>query len=393
MNIIQPSPNNAPLALQRRVAGGEVKIIVKGSRMGRIFNFSAGPSILPVEVLEEASRQLVDYNNTGMSLIEMSHRGKIYDEVHSGAIVLVREILQVPDDYEIIFIQGGATLQFGMVPMALLTADSSADFVVTGTWAKKAYQDARLIGNAQMIWDGADEKYRRIPSIDELSLHDDAVYVHICSNETIDGIQWQQLPDTGGIPLIVDMSSDIMSRPVDWNKVSMLFAGTQKNLAPAGMALVIMKKSLVEKARKDIPAYLRYDLHANENSLYNTPPTFTVWMTNLTLHWLKRIGGLPEIEKRRDRKAAMLYDAIDNSGGYYTSPVDKNSRSTMNVVWHMPDEQLENKFVNDAEKEGLSGLKGHRSVGGLRASIYNAMPVEGVQTLVEFMHRFMEKHG
>lgn len=361
--------------------------------MNRIYNFASGPSALPLPALEEAQRELIDYKHTGMSLIEMSHRGKIYDEVHNEAIALIKELLAVPNDYTILFIQGGATLQFGMIPMAFLQPGKKADFVVTGTWVKKAYEDAKLIGDAIIIWDGAGEKYRRIPHQRELQFTPDAEYVHICSNETIDGIQWPAMPDTGGIPLIVDMSSDILSRPVEWDKVSMLFAGTQKNLAPAGMAVVIIKNDLLAKARKDLPAYLRYDLHAKENSLYNTPPTFTVWMTTLTLKWVKSIGGLPHIEKLRDQKAQLLYDAIDASNGYYICPVGKNSRSKMNVVWRIHNEQLEDKFVKEAEKEGLSGLKGHRSVGGLRASIYNAMPVEGVTALVEFMHHFMQKNG
>ncbi|MGQ9843126.1 MAG: 3-phosphoserine/phosphohydroxythreonine transaminase [Spirochaetota bacterium] len=361
--------------------------------MARIYNFSAGPSILPLPALEEASRELVDYKQTGMSLIEMSHRGKIYDEVHNEAIALIKEILQVPDDYYILFVQGGATLQFGMIPMAFLKPGKTADFIVTGFWVQRAYQDAKLVGQARAIWDGTSEKYMRIPDQHELHLSTDAEYVHICSNETIGGIQWQQMPSTGSIALIVDMSSDILSRPVEWDKVSMLFAGTQKNLAPAGMALVIIKKELLEKARKDLPAYLRYDLHAKENSLYNTPPTFTVWMTTLTLRWLKSIGGISEIERRRDKKANLLYNAIDASNGFYNCPVDKNSRSKMNIVWRLSNEQLEEKFVKEAEKEGLSGLKGHRSVGGIRASIYNAMPVEGVEALVNFMKYFTQKNG
>ncbi|MCX8122879.1 MAG: 3-phosphoserine/phosphohydroxythreonine transaminase [Spirochaetes bacterium] len=361
--------------------------------MARIYNFSSGPSILPLSALEEASRELVDYKHTGMSLIEMSHRGKIYDQVHNEAIALVKELLAVPDDYTVLFIQGGATLQFGMIPMAFLQPGRIADFVVTGTWVKKAFEDAKCIGEARIIWDGAVERYRRIPTQKELNFTTGAEYVYICSNETIDGIQWPTMPDTGGIPLIVDMSSDILSRPVEWDKVTMLFAGTQKNLAPAGMAVVIMKNELLAKARKDLPAYLRYDLHAKENSLYNTPPTFTVWMTTLTLKWVKSIGGMPQIEKLRDQKAKLIYDAIDASGGYYMCPVDKSSRSKMNIVWRLHNEQLEEQFVKEAEKEGLSGLKGHRSVGGLRASIYNAMPVEGVVALVEFMNHFMQKNG
>lgn len=361
--------------------------------MARMYNFSAGPSTLPLEALEEAAQGLVNYKNTGMSLIEMSHRGKVYDEVHNQAIVLAKHILQVPDDYAILFLQGGATLQFGMIPMAFLQAGKKADFIITGTWAKMAYKDAQLIGNAHIAWDGAGENYRRIPSPHEIHIDNSAEYVHICTNETIDGIQWHYLPDTHGIPLIADMSSDIMSYPIDWSKVTMLFAGAQKNIAPPGLALVIIHKQLLEKARKDIPAYLRYDLHARENSLYNTPPTFTVWMMALTLQWVQSIGGLQEIIRRRDEKANLLYNTIDNSGGFYVNPIDASSRSSMNVIWRMPHEKLEDMFVKEAEKEGLNGLKGHRRVGGIRASIYNAMPVEGVKTLVDFMNSFMQKNG
>lgn len=360
--------------------------------MKRIFNFAAGPSTMPLPVLEEAASKLVDFEGKGMSLVEMSHRGKVYDKVHTETVALVKEVFAVPDDFHILFLQGGATLQFGMVPMAFLKEGGVADYVVTGSWAKKALGDAKLIGKTNIVWDGADGKYTRIPSQDELKFTKGAAYVHICSNETIGGIQWPYLPDTGGAPLVIDMSSDVLSRPVAWERIGMVYAGTQKNLAAAGMALVIMRKDFAEKARKDLPAYLRYDLHIEENSLYNTPPSFTVWMTNMTLKWVKAIGGMPEIEKRRDRKAGTLYDAIDNSGGYYRCPVDRNSRSAMNVVWRLPSEELEEKFLKEADGAGLSGLKGHRSVGGCRASIYNAMPVEGVKALADFMKIFQDKN-
>ncbi len=241
--------------------------------------------------------------------------------------------------------------------------------------------------------DGADEKYTRMPASNELKLSSDAAYVHICSNETIGGIQFPDFPDTGDVPLICDMSSEIMSRKLPWEKIDMVYAGAQKNLAPSGMALVIIKDSLLQKANKSLPAYLRYDIHADNNSLYNTPPSFVIWMTCLTLRWIKSIGGIDGVAKRRDEKADMLYDAIENSNGYYRNPVDKASRSTMNVVWRLPSEDLEKKFIEEAGKAGLSGLKGHRSVGGCRASIYNAMPVEGVQALTDFMKTFMENNG
>lgn len=366
---------------------------VEKTTMKRIFNFAAGPSTLPLPALEEAAEKFVNFENSGMSLIEMSHRGKIYSKVHEETVSMARELLKVPEDYTVLFLQGGATLQFGMIPMALLKQGMTADYVHTGSWAKKAIEDGKLIGTVNVAWDGKSGNYTKIPSQNELKLTKDAAYVHICANETIGGIQWQTFPDTGNVPLIADMSSEVMSRPIPWDKVAMMYAGAQKNLAPAGMALVIMKKSLVEKARKDVPAYLRYDIHADNDSLYNTPPTFTVWMTNLTFKWIKSIGGMAEIEKRRDTKANMLYDMIDKSGGYYKSPVDVKSRSKMNVVWRLQTEDLENKFIKEAEARGMSGLKGHRSVGGCRASVYNAMPVEGITALVDFMKEFMKANG
>lgn len=361
--------------------------------MGRIYNFASGPSILPLPVLEEVSRKLVDYEGTGMSLIEMSHRDKIYDAVHNETVALMRSVYSVPDDFHVLFIQGGATFQFGMIPMAFLHKGEHADFIMTGTWVKKAHADAALIGTANVIWDGKDNNYTRIPAQSELAFTTGAAYVHMCSNETIGGVQWQYFPETGGIPLVADMSSDVLSRRIPWEKFSLIFAGTQKNLAPAGLAVVFIQKDFAEKARKDLPAYLRYDLHIKENSLYNTPPTFVVWVMNLTLKWIQSQGGIEAMEKLGNQKAEMIYQVIDKSGGFYTTNIPKDSRSKMNVVWRMESEALENKFVTEATKEGLDGLKGHRSVGGMRASIYNAMPLEGVKVLVDFMKRFMEKNG
>jgi phosphoserine aminotransferase len=361
--------------------------------MARIYNFAAGPSMLTLPVLEEASKNLLDYENSGMSLIEMSHRSKIYDRVHNETITLARDLLEIPTDFDVLLLQGGATLQFGMIPLAFLAENRVADYIITGSWSEKAIKDAKTIGNVNAVWDGADSQYTRIPSEDELQFSSNAAYVHICSNETIGGIQWQSFPDTGDIPLIMDSSSDVMSRPIPWDRVSMLYAGSQKNLAPSGMALVIMSKALIEMARKDLPAYLRYDLHADNNSLYNTPPTFVVWMTNLTLKWIRENGGLSGMERLSDEKATMLYDLLDDCGDFYKSPVDKNSRSRMNVVWRFKNNELEESFLGEAESEGFSGLKGHRSVGGCRASIYNAMPLESVQALTEFMKDFMEKNG
>ena len=361
--------------------------------MSRIYNFSAGPSTLPLETLEEAAARFVEYENSGMSLVEMSHRGKQYDAIHSETIALIREVLQVPDTFHVLLLQGGATLQFGMIPLAFLKPGMSADYIITGSWAKKAAEDARTVGTVTNAWDGKECKYNRIPDQHELTLNAGAAYAHICANETIGGIQWQSFPDTGNVPLVCDMSSEILSRPLPWDKIDMVYAGAQKNLAPAGMALVIMSERLASMARTDLPAYLRYDLHIKENSLYNTPPTFVIWMTQLTLKWIKSIGGMPELERRRDEKASMLYNAIANSDGYYRSPVDAASRSAMNVVWRLPSEELEAQFLQQAQKECMSGLKGHRSVGGCRASIYNAMPVAGVKALTDFMRQFMQKNG
>jgi len=361
--------------------------------MTRVYNFAAGPSTLPTAALKEAAAELVDYRGTGMSLIEMSHRGGHYDAVHREAISLVRELLAVPADYHILFLQGGATMQFAMVPLAFLGGGRPADYIITGHWAKRAHADASVVGDARILWDGADSAYTRIPAAGEIRFRNDAAYVHMCSNETIGGIQWKEFPDTGGTPLVIDMSSDVLSRPLPWERISMLYAGTQKNLAPAGMTLVILKKDFLAAARRDLPAYLRYDLHADSGSLFNTPPTFIVWMTTLILRWVKSIGGLPEIERRRDARAAAVYRAIDESGGFYRTPVEPASRSTMNVVWTLADPRLDREFLEGAEKESMCGLKGHKRVGGFRASLYNAMPVEGAEALAGYMRSFASAHG
>lgn len=361
--------------------------------MGRIYNFASGPSILPLPVLEEVAKKLVDFEGTGMSLIEMSHRDKIFDAMHTETVALLREVYRVPDDFHVLFLQGGATFQFGMVPMAFLHKGQSADFIVTGTWGKKAHADASVVGNANIAWDGSKDNYTRIPAQHELKFTPGAAYVHMCTNETIGGIQWQYFPETGGIPIVADMSSDVLSRPVPWEKFGLVFAGTQKNLAPAGLAVVCIQKEFAKRARTDLPAYLRYDLHIKENSLYNTPPTFVIWVMNLTLKWIRSIGGIEALQKLRDLKADMIYNAIDQSGGFYKTNIPKDSRSKMNIVWRMETEALENKFIAEAAKEGMDGLRGHRSVGGMRASVYNAMPVEGVKALVDFMARFMQKNG
>mgnify|MGYP001817152323 FL=1 len=359
----------------------------------RIFNFSAGPCTLPLPALEKAQAEFVDYRNSGMSLIEMSHRGKHYDEVHYEAIANIRAVLDIPDSYDILFIQGGATLQFAMVPLNLMADGRTAEFLITGTWVKKAIADAEKIGPARVIWTGESENFTRMPATDEYQVGADAAYVHICGNETIGGIEYHEYPDTGSVPLIADMSSHIMSRPIEWSTLDLAFAGAQKNLGPAGLALVIIHKALLEKCKDRLPAYLSYKTHAGKDSLYNTPPVFAIYMMKLTIDWVKSQGGLAEMENRARARSNALYDTIDSSEGWYRCPVDKTSRSRMNVCFRLPTEELEAKFIAEALEADFSGLKGHRSVGGCRASMYNAMPVEGAERLAEFMQGFKKNNA
>jgi phosphoserine aminotransferase len=359
----------------------------------RIFNFSAGPCTLPLPALEKAQIDFVDYQGAGMSLIEMSHRGKHYDDVHYDAIASIREVLKVPNSHEILFIQGGATLQFAMVPLNLLTDGKTAEFLYTGTWVKKAFADAETLGSTRIIWTGETENFTRIPAIDEYRVGDDAAYLHICGNETIGGIEYHQYPDSGAVPLVADMSSHIMSRPVEWEKLDLAFAGAQKNLGPAGLALVIIHQALLEKSKDGLPAYLSYKTHAGKDSLYNTPPVFAIYMMKLTVDWVKSEGGLAEMEKRALARSNALYDTIDSSEDWYRCPVDTASRSRMNVCFRLPTEELEAKFIAEALEANFSGLKGHRSVGGCRASMYNAMPLEGAERLAEFMGEFKKNNA
>jgi len=359
----------------------------------RILNFSAGPCTLPLPALEKAQADFVDYKNAGMSLIEMSHRGKHYDDVHYQAIANLREVLSIPDSHDILFIQGGATLQFAMVPLNLMTDGKTAEFLNTGTWVKKAIADAEKTGPTRIIWSGEAKNFTRIPAFDEYRIDDDAAYLHICGNETIGGIEYHQYPDTGAVPLVADMSSHIMSRPIEWDKLDLAFAGAQKNLGPAGLALVIIHKALLENCKDGLPAYLSYKTHAGKDSLYNTPPVFAIYMMKLTVDWVKSQGGLAEMEKRALARSNALYDTIDRSDGWYRCPVDRASRSRMNVCFRLPTEELEAKFIAEALEANFSGLKGHRSVGGCRASMYNAMPVEGAQRLADFMQEFKQKNS
>jgi phosphoserine aminotransferase len=358
----------------------------------RIFNFSAGPCTLPLPALEKAQADFVDYQGAGMSLIEMSHRGKHYDDVHYEAIAGIREVLNVPDSHDILFIQGGATLQFAMVPLNLLTDGQTAEFINTGTWVKKAIADAEKLGATRVIWTGETENFTRIPDKGEYKVKDDAAYLHMCGNETIGGIEYHVYPDSGSVPLVADMSSHIMSRPIEWDKLDLAFAGAQKNLGPAGLALVIVDKALLERCKDGLPAYLSYKTHPAKDSLYNTPAVFAIYMMKLTVDWVKSQGGLAEMEKRAIARSSTLYDKIDSSEGWYRCPVDKASRSRMNVCFRLPTEELEVKFIAEALEAKFSGLKGHRSVGGCRASMYNAMPLEGAEKLAEFMQEFKKKN-
>ena len=359
----------------------------------RIFNFAAGPCTLPLPALEKAAAEFVNYADSGMSLIEMSHRGKIYDAIHNQALDILRELLAIPDTHEILFLGGGATLQFAMLPMNLMVEGKTADYVNTGAWAKKAISDAKKVGGTKVIWTGESESFMRIPRVDELKFNADASYAHICGNETIGGIEWPEYPSTGAVPLVVDSSSHIMSQPIDWSRVAVTYAGAQKNLGPAGLAVIVIRKDLIERAPATLPAYLQYRTHVPDKSMYNTPPVFSIYMMKLTLDWVKANGGVKGMQALASRRADAIYQAIDNSGGWYKCPVDKGSRSHMNVVWRLPTEDLEKKFISEAAKASFDGLKGHRSVGGCRASMYNAMPVEGAEKLAQFMADFKKANA
>ena len=360
----------------------------------RHINFNPGPSALPLSVLERAQKEFLDFEGTGMSIIEHSHRGKAYEKVHDEAIALLTELLGIPDTHQVLFMQGGASTQFALVPMNLRTDAHAGDYVITDTWGKKAYQEAKVVGKPSVAWDdNKDGVWTRVPKANELKLTPNAPYVHITSNNTIMGTQFFEFPDTGKVPLVVDMSSDILWRPIDVSKFGLIYAGAQKNMGPAGITAIIIRKDLIEKTRTDLPSILRYAEIAKNNSLQNTITTFAVYMVRNVLLWLKAEGGLPEIEKRNRKKADILYAAIDDSKGFYNCAVEKASRSVMNVVYRLPSEELDTKFVSEANKAGLVGLKGHRLVGGIRASIYNAVPVEGVEKLTDFMRRFQQQNS
>ena len=360
--------------------------------MSRIFNFGAGPAAIPLEVLEEAQKNLVDYKGEGLSIMEASHRSKMYDDVHNEALSLTRELYKVPKDYDILFLQGGASTQFAMIPMNLYMG-GKAEYADTGSWSAKAIKEAKIQGiNFDIISSSKEDGYNNIPT--DINFSDDADYAYITSNNTIYGTQYKNYPSTKA-PLIVDASSDIFSYPVDWSKIDMIFAGAQKNAGPSGLTIVIIKKELVARAGDNVPSMLKYSTHADKDSLYNTPPTFGIYMFSLTLKWIKAKGGIEAIAKLNEEKAKVLYDAIDNSNGFYVGHATKDSRSLMNVSFNIKDKdaKLEAELVKRAIDRGMIGLKGHRSIGGLRASIYNAMSIEGVQTLVALMEEFAQENN
>lgn len=358
----------------------------------RAYNFNAGPSALPLEVLEKAQQELVNYNGSGMSIMEMSHRSKDYDEVHNNAINRLKKLLSIPDNYEILFLQGGASLQFSMIPMNFLTKDKTASYILTGSWSEKALKEATLFGNAVVASSTKDNEYRNIPSIEDIQFNASDAYVHLTSNNTIYGTQWKEFPNTGDVPLIADMSSDILSRSIDVNQFGIIYAGAQKNLGPSGVTVVIIRKDLIEQANSEIPTMLKYKTHADKNSLYNTPPTFGIYMLGEVLNWVENQGGLETIQKRNEEKAKYIYDVIDESNGFYKGHAEPNSRSLMNITFRLADEELEKQFLADAKAAGFVGLNGHRSVGGCRASTYNAVPIEACIALRDFMYEFQKKH-
>jgi phosphoserine aminotransferase len=358
----------------------------------RIYNLSAGPAILPEEVLLEAQKDFISYKGSGMNVMEMSHRGKIFDAIIKEADADLRKLLGIDDKFSILFLQGGATLQFSMVPLNLMPPKNKADYIVTGSWAEKAVKEAKRVGTVNIAATTKAENYTRIPKQSELKLDTDASYVHFTSNNTIYGTEWRNEPETGNVPLVCDASSDFLHKKLDMNKYGLIYAGAQKNIGPAGVTVVIIRKDLLERTSDSLHTYMNYKIHVDNESMYNTPTTFGIYISGLVFKWLLNMGGLDEMYRRNVEKAKVLYDAIDNSDGYYKGTTVKEDRSLMNVTYRLPNEQLEEKFIKEASAKEFSGLKGHRSVGGIRASIYNAFPKKGVEELVSFMNDFKKNN-
>ena len=361
--------------------------------MARVYNFSAGPSMLPEAVLTKAAAEMLDYEGSGQSVMEMSHRSKVYQSIIDTAEALLREIMNIPDNYKVLFLQGGASSQFAMVPMNLMTGSGKADYIITGQWAKKAYKEAARYGKARAVASSEDKTFSYIPKVAKEDLDPEADYVHICMNNTIYGTVYHDLPDTGDVPLVADISSCILSKPIDVSKFGVLSAGAQKNMAPSGVTVVIIREDLIGKAMDITPTMFNYQTHADNGSMFNTPPCYTIYVMKLVLEWIKNeVGGLEQMQAINEKKAAMLYDFLDNSK-LFKGTVVPEDRSLMNVPFVTGNEELDAKFVKESTAAGFVNLKGHRSVGGMRASIYNAMPVEGVEKLVAFMQKFEEENA
>ncbi len=358
-----------------------------------IYNFAAGPAVLPKEVLQQAQAELIDWHGTGMSVMEMSHRGKEYMGIHAQAEADLRELMGIPANYKVLFLQGGGHLQFSMIPLNLLRGKLSADYVNTGEWSKKAIGEAKKFCYVNEVASSSDRNFSYVPDLKHWKLDKDAAYVHYTPNETIGGVEFGWVPDTGKVPLVADMSSNILSRPYDVSRFGLIYAGAQKNIGPAGLTVVIVREDLLGHADPRLPTMMDFKIHADNDSMYNTPPTFAIYMAGLVFQWLKKNGGVAAMEKTNIAKATRLYAAIDASNGFYHCPVDKADRSRMNVPFTLKDASLDGDFLKQADAHGLLQLKGHRSVGGMRASIYNAMPLAGVQALADFMSEFARKHG
>ena len=359
--------------------------------MSRVYNFSAGPSMLPEEVLKTCAQEMLEYGSSGQSVMEMSHRSKEYQKIIDTAEADLREVMNIPDNYTVLFLQGGASTQFAMVPMNLMNKNKKADYIITGQWAKKAYKEAARYGAARAIASSEDKTFSYIPKVTKDMIDPEADYVHICMNNTIYGTVWKELPDTGDVPLVADISSCILSEPIDVSKFGLLYAGAQKNVAPAGLTIVIVRNDLLGNAMDITPTMLNYVTHSENGSMFNTPPCYTIYVAGLVFKWIKSLGGLSEMKKINEKKAAMLYSFLDSSK-LFRGTVVPEDRSLMNVPFVTGSEELDAKFVAESKAQGFVNLKGHRSVGGMRASIYNAMPVEGVEKLVEFMKKFEEEN-
>ncbi|WP_273319573.1 3-phosphoserine/phosphohydroxythreonine transaminase [Vallitalea guaymasensis] len=359
--------------------------------MNRVYNFSAGPSMLPIEVLEKASKEMTNYNNTGMSVMEMSHRSAAYQDIIDTAEKTLREIMNIPDNYKVLFLQGGASTQFAMIPLNLLTGSKKADYVNTGAWSKKAIAEAKKYGEVNVVASSEDKTFTYIPELDKETFTKDADYFHITSNNTIYGTKFNELPDVGDVPIVADMSSNILSEEVDVNQYGVIYAGAQKNMGPAGVTVVIIREDLIGDTQDITPTMLKYKTHSDKGSMFNTPPTYSIYVAGMVFEWIKELGGIGAIQKRNEEKAKLIYDYLDSSK-LFKGTVAQKDRSLMNIPFVLPTDELNAEFIKEAADRGMVNLKGHRTVGGMRASIYNAMPVEGVKKLVDFMKEFEENN-